>query len=106
MGTSEAAEWWNRAVVCGCWGLTSMLRVIWWCAESRDLLPLGEGMKSQMCIRDRYTTPCLAGLLDGYDTVSIAGAIDFLQDKYGRRRSTGRCAKSSTRPRLLRLLAN
>ena len=42
----EAAEWWNRAVVCGCWGLTSMLRVIWWCAESRDLLTLGEGMKS------------------------------------------------------------
>ena len=31
---------------CGCWGLTSMLRVIWWCAESRDLLTLGEGMKS------------------------------------------------------------
>ena len=23
-----------------------MLRVIWWCAESRDLLTLGEGMKS------------------------------------------------------------
>lgn len=40
------AGWWNRAVVCGCWGLTSMLRVIWWCAESRDLLTLGEGMKS------------------------------------------------------------
>ena len=64
-------------------------------------------------------------------TVSISGAIDFLQDKYvlspalqgpvissimiggvilsdkyGRRRSTGRRAKSSTRPRLLRLLAN
>lgn len=46
VGTGEAAEWWNRAVVCGCWGLTSMLRVIWWCAESRDLLTLGEGMKS------------------------------------------------------------
>lgn len=81
-----------------------------------------------------YTTPCLTGLLYGYDTVSISGAIDFLQDKYalspalqglvisssiigagfsgflsdkyGRRRSTGRRAKSSTRPRLLRLLAN
>ena len=46
VGTSEAAEWWNRAVVCGCWGLASMLRVIWWCAESRDLLTLGEGMKN------------------------------------------------------------
>lgn len=46
-----------------------------------------------------YTTPCLTGLLYGYDTVSISGAIDFLQDKYGRRRSTGRRAKSSTRPR-------
>lgn len=32
-----------------------------------------------------YTTPCLTGLLYGYDTVSISGAIDFLQDKYGRR---------------------
>lgn len=81
-----------------------------------------------------YTTPCLTGLLYGYDTVSISGAIDFLQDKYalspalqglvissimigagfsgflsdkyGRRRSTGLRAKSSTRPRLLRLLAN
>ncbi|KAB7058947.1 sugar porter family MFS transporter [Bifidobacterium longum] len=53
-----------------------------------------------------YTTPCLTGLLYGYDTVSISGAIDFLSDKYGRRRSTGRRAKSSTRPRLLRLLAN
>ena len=85
-----------------------------------------------------YTTPCLTGLLYGYDTVSISGAIDFLQDKYalspalqglvissimiggvigagfsgflsdkyGRRRSTGRRSKSSTRPRLLRLLAN
>lgn len=81
-----------------------------------------------------YTTPCLTGLLYGYDIVSISGAIDFLQDKYalspalqglvissimigagfsgflsdkyGRRRSTGRRAKSSTRPRLLRLLAN
>lgn len=81
-----------------------------------------------------YTTPCLTGLLYGYDTVSISGAIDFLRDKYalspalqglvissimigagfsgflsdkyGRRRSTGRRAKSSTRPRLLRLLAN
>ena len=82
-----------------------------------------------------YTTPCLTGLLYGYDTVSISGAIDFLQDKYalspalqglvissimiggvgfsgflsdkyGRCRSTGRRAKSSTRPRLLRLLAN
>jgi hypothetical protein len=78
-----------------------------------------------------YTTPCLTGLLYGYDTVSISGAIDFLQDKYalspalqglvissimiggvigagfsGFRRSTGRRAKSSTRPRLLRLLAN
>lgn len=29
-----------------------------------------------------YTTPCLTGLLYGYDTVSISGAIDFLQDKY------------------------
>ena len=30
-----------------------------------------------------YTTPCLTGLLYGYDTGSISGAIDFLQDKYG-----------------------
>ena len=29
-----------------------------------------------------YTTPCLTSLLYGYDTVSISGAIDFLQDKY------------------------
>ena len=29
-----------------------------------------------------YTTPCLTGLLYGYDTVSISGAIGFLQDKY------------------------
>ena len=29
-----------------------------------------------------YTTPCLTGLLYGYDTVSISEAIDFLQDKY------------------------
>ena len=35
-----------------------------------------------------------------------AGFSGFLSDKYGRRRSTGRRAKSSTRPRLLRLLAN
>ena len=67
-----------------------------------------------------YTTPCLTGLLYGYDTalqglvissIMIGGVIGagfsgFLSDKYGRRRSTGRRAKSSTRPRLLRLLAN
>ena len=29
-----------------------------------------------------YTMPCLTGLLYGYDTVSISGAIGFLQDKY------------------------
>ena len=29
-----------------------------------------------------YTTPCLTGLLYGYDTVSISGAIDFLQGNY------------------------
>ena len=84
-----------------------------------------------------YTTPCLTGLLYGYDRVHFgshrlpadkyalnpalqglvissimiggvigAGFSGFLSDKYGRRRSTGRRAKSSTRPRLLRLLAN
>ena len=40
------------------------------------------------------------------DGVIGAGFSGFLSDKYGRRRSTGRRAKSSTRPRLLRLLAN
>ena len=79
-----------------------------------------------------YTTPCLTGLLyisgaidflqDKYalspalqglviSSIMIGGVIGagfsgFLSDKYGRRRSTGRRAKSSTRPRLLRLLAN
>ena len=54
-------------------------------------------------------SPALQGLV--ISSIMIGGVIGagfsgFLSDKYGRRRSTGRRAKSSTRPRLLRLLAN
>lgn len=60
-------------------------------------------------LQDKYVlSPALQGLVI---TIMIGGVIGagfsgFLSDKYGRRRSTGRRAKSSTRPRLLRLLAN
>lgn len=61
-------------------------------------------------LQDKYVlSPALQGLV--ISSIMIGGVIGagfsgFLSDKYGRRRSTGRRAKSSTRPRLLRLLAN
>ena len=61
-------------------------------------------------LQDKYALrPALQGLVSRSimsGGVSGAGFSGFLSDKYGRRRSTGRRAKSSTRPRLLRLLAN
>ena len=52
------------------------------------------------------TTDADGNTVSGIANVIGAGFSGFLSDKYGRRRSTGRRAKSSTRPRLLRLLAN
>lgn len=57
-------------------------------------------------LQDKYAlSPALQGLVISSIMIG-AGFSGFLSDKYGRRRSTGRRAKSSTRPRLLRLLAN
>ena len=57
-------------------------------------------------LQDKYAlSPALQGLVIIGGVIG-AGFSGFLSDKYGRRRSTGRRAKSSTRPRLLRLLAN
>ena len=56
-------------------------------------------------LQDKYAlSPALQGLV--ISSIMIGGVIGagfsgFLSDKYGRRRSTGRRAKSSTRPRLL-----
>ena len=65
-------------------------------------------------LQDKYVlSPALQGpVISSIMIGGVIGAIigelfsGFLSDKYGRRRSTGRRAKSSTRPRLLRLLAN
>ena len=57
-------------------------------------------------LQDKYVlSPALQGPVISSRIIG-AGFSGFLSDKYGRRRSTGRRAKSSTRPRLLRLLAN
>ena len=61
-------------------------------------------------LQDKYVlSPALQGPVISSSIIGGvigAGFSGFLSDKYGRRRSTGRRAKSSTRPRLLRLLAN
>lgn len=57
-------------------------------------------------LQDKYAlSPALQGPVISSSIIG-GGFSGFLSDKYGRRRSTGRRAKSSTRPRLLRLLAN
>lgn len=58
-------------------------------------------------LQDKYVlSPALQGPVISSSIIGGVIGAGFLSDKYGRRRSTGRRAKSSTRPRLLRLLAN